>query len=105
MSFYLNGNVWDLNATVQAGDPVVYTLPNRGAPLSITVQPGVGGTVRVELCVCAPAVLRIGAAIWVPWPRGEVSAPAGQDTDKPMTAFRVTAVGADAVVQIAQGAC
>lgn len=104
MSFQLNGNVWDLNATVQSGDQVVLPLPNRGAPLSIAVQPGADGAARVDFCVCAPAVMRSGAAIWLPWPHGEVVGSAGIDTDKPTTAFRITAVGAAAVVQIAQGA-
>ncbi len=104
MTFQLNGNVWDLNASVQAGEQAVLVLPCRGASLSIAVQPGAGGTALVEFCVCAPAVMRAGNAVWLPWPHGAVSSAAGIDTDKPTTAFRVTAAGADALVQIAQGA-
>lgn len=104
MSFKLNGNTWDLNATVQAGQAQDIFLPNRGASLSIAVQPGAGGSVGVQFCVCAPDVAKSGSAVWIPWQHGAVSAAAGLDSDKPTTAFRVTAVGADAVVQISQGA-
>ena len=104
MSFQLNGNVWDLNATVQAGAPVVYTLPNRGAPMSIHVQPGAGATASVQFCICSREALRAGDAIWLDWPHGTVASAAGIESESPTTALRIASTGGATQVQIAQGA-
>lgn len=104
MSFQLNGNVWDLNETVQAGDQVVYTLPNRGASLSIHVQPGVGATASVQFCICSRQALHAGEAIWLDWPHGSVVSATGIESESPTTAFRVSSTAGATRVQIAQGA-
>ncbi len=102
--FELNGGLYECRDSVAPGGSQTYLLPNRGAPLSVMVAP-IGGSALVEFSISKRAAVRDGTALWKAWPAGVISYIDGMDTDKPVTAFRVQAVGeCTAVVEIAQGA-
>lgn len=74
--------------------PAAQTSQPQFAPVGslVTVTPGAGASAIVEYTLDGSASVRSGIAAWAPWPRGAVSAAAGDLLNEPAY-VRVTAVG------------
>ena len=85
---------------VTVGTPVVFDLSGWPVPTTVTAIPGGGGTLAIEVSTTETAVSNPGAASWVAWPSGTVSARASNTLDGPVRAIRATATTAAGTLEV-----
>lgn len=78
----------------ETGDPIYV----EGQIASVTCIPG--GTAKVQYSTSRPARLKDGVGTWIDWSRGEVTAPASDVTDGPITALRIVSVAGHAAIEV-----
>lgn len=87
--------------TVDTGASKIIELPTVQLA-TVAVHPGEGGSVSVEFTISTRDRVRDGTARWIEWGKKTVSTPQADVFDGPVTAVRITAIGAPAIVEVQQ---
>lgn len=86
---------------VAASGSAYADMRGAGFPATLTLVPGVGGSMSASYSTTPNAIASPATATWIPWPLGSVSAPASDAILSPVVALMFSATGADGVAEVA----
>lgn len=90
----------DRSYAVTTAAPKYIDMLPFGIPSTVTAVPGATGSLAIATSTTPRAAGDPGAATWVNWTAGTVTAATSQTLNSPVTAIRVTATTADGVVEV-----
>lgn len=88
---------------VVVGTPQIIGLSNVPAPVTLSAQPGVGGSMLVEYSTSPEATTSpndTAKTFWQAWPAGTVSVAKTDGVTSPLTAVRATAITASGYFEV-----
>ena len=90
----------DRSYPVTTASPTYIDMLPFGIPSTVTAVPGASGSLAIATSTTPGAAGNPGAATWVNWTPGTVSAATTQTLTSPVTALRATATTAAGAVEI-----
>lgn len=83
-----------------AASPVYIEMTSMPFPTTIAAIPGASGTLAVAYSCTPTAISDPGAANWINWPSGTVSAATSDTLISPIVALRVSATTATGTIEV-----